>query len=91
MGVCEGKGKIGKISPPRKEILKLFGNEEYRPMAEGGGGRVDGDSPLWRWRGEKTEELMRVECEAAQLTWVLIGLNCHQIVAITEECKNINF
>ena len=60
-------------------------------MAEGGGGRVDGDSPLWRWRGEKTGELMRVECEAAQLTWVLIGLNCHQIVAITEECKNINF
>ena len=43
------------------------------------------------WLGEKTEQLMRVECEAAQLTWVLIGLNCHQIVAITEECKNINF
>ena len=35
--------------PPK--IIFLAFNEEYSPMAEGGGGRVDRDSPLWRVAG----------------------------------------
>ena len=35
--------------PPKNNNFWL--NEEYSPMAEGGGGRVDRDSPLWRVAG----------------------------------------